>query len=270
MTSFLDSPLTTLAFCWRLERRDGVALGFTSHDRDLFLDGLLYRAAPGIAPSAVTLADGFDAGSMDVAGALSADGISEADLESGRWDGAGVILFAVDWETPGETLVLARGELGAAERKGDAFSAELRGAVAVLERTVVEETSPECRAALGDRRCRVDLAGRRVLARVSGIDGAALEMDRAEPVAGAYGYGMLRWIDGANAGLSGAVLSSAGHAIVLRDLPALPVAIGDRAELIEGCDRSLAMCRGRFGNAVNFRGEPHLPGNDLLTRYPGA
>ncbi len=45
----------------------------------------------------------------------------------------------------------------------------------------------------------------------------------------------------------------------------LPVAV----ELIEGCDRQLATCRDRFANIANFRGEPHLPGNDLLTRYGG-
>ena len=49
-------------------------------------------------------------------------------------------------------------------------------------------------------------------------------------------------------------------------VPALPV----RVRLVEGCDRRLATCRDRFANAVNFRGEAHLPGNDLLTRYPGG
>jgi hypothetical protein len=41
-------------------------------------------------------------------------------------------------------------------------------------------------------------------------------------------------------------------------------------ELVEGCDKSLATCATRFANMVNFRGEPYLPGIDLLTRYPGA
>jgi len=45
---------------------------------------------------------------------------------------------------------------------------------------------------------------------------------------------------------------------------------GDRIALRHGCDKSFATCVSRFGNAENFRGEPHLPGNDLLTRYPGA
>ena len=33
--------------CWRVERRDGVAIGLTAHDRDLVIDGLVYRARAG-------------------------------------------------------------------------------------------------------------------------------------------------------------------------------------------------------------------------------
>ena len=42
---------------------------------------------------------------------------------------------------------------------------------------------------------------------------------------------------------------------------------GVRVQLREGCDHTIATCSARFGNAVNFRGEPFLPGNDLLARY---
>ena len=43
---------------------------------------------------------------------------------------------------------------------------------------------------------------------------------------------------------------------------------GTRVSLREGCDRTLDTCATRFANAVNFQGEPFLPGNDLITRYP--
>ena len=58
--------------------------------------------------------------------------------------------------------------------------------------------------------------------------------------------------------------------MTLVELPRLAVAAGALVEVTEGCDKTLATCAARFGNAVNFRGEPHLPGIDLLTRYPGA
>jgi uncharacterized phage protein (TIGR02218 family) len=272
MASFLTRELTSLAFCWRVERRDGMCLGFTSHDRDLELDGLVYRSAPGMLPSAVSVSDGFDSSTLDVSGALTSDAISEADLGAGRWDRAAVSLFMVNWEDPGGArLKLARGELGDVGVKGNGFEAELRGPAALLERPVVEQTSPECRAELGDRRCRVDMAGRVRATRVTATpaEGVVIVAD-APAGSGACAFGRLRWIGGANSGLESAVAASEGVELVLQEPPPFAIAAGDLVELSEGCDKSFATCRGRFANAENFRGEPHLPGMDLLTRYPGA
>ena len=272
MASFLQPELTSAAFCWRVERRDGVCLGFTTHDRDLVVAHLRYRAAPGLLPSAVTLSDGFGSGALDISGALTSDAISEADLSAGRWDGAAVTLFMVDWESPGsETLFLARGRLGDVAFQGRRFSAELRGPTAVLDAPVVEQTSPGCRASLGDRRCRVDLAPRSLVTRITAvIEEDLIEVDTGSAAANAYAYGRARWISGANSGLDYPVLSSAGRSLTLREPPHFPCAAGDLIEITEGCDKRLQTCIGRFGNAANFRGEPHLPGIDLLTRYPGA
>ncbi|HWT11988.1 MAG TPA: DUF2163 domain-containing protein [Allosphingosinicella sp.] len=271
MPPFVGKPLATIALCWRLERRDGVALGFTTHDGDLEIDGLAYRAAPGMLPSSISLSDGFEADSLDVEGALSDRAIAAADLRAGRWDGASLAVFMVDWEDPGgDRLALARGELGEIAVEGDSFQAELRGPTAALDRPVVEQTSPECRAELGDRRCRVDMAGRTLLTRVVAVLGEDV-IELAEAAGGdAYGYGRLRWIGGVNSGLESAVRRSDGTRIELREPPPLAPAAGDLVEVREGCDKRLATCSGRFGNAANFRGEPHLPGLDLLTRYPGA
>lgn len=271
MIEWLQPELTRVALCWWVERADGVGIGFTSHDRMLVVDGRDHAAAPGMVPSAVTRSAGFDVATLDVKGALTSDRVTAADLAAGRWDGARVRMFAVDWGDPGGPRVeLARGEIGDVSVADGAFTAELRGSTAVLERAVVEQTSPECRASLGDRRCRVDMAGRVAVARVAEVvSGQVLVLDRAEPEANAYGYGRVRFLDGANAGLSVAVTASDGDRITLRDPPRLSVAAGERIELRQGCDRLLATCAGRFANVVNFRGEPHLPGNDLLTRYPG-
>lgn len=274
-----SGELTTLALCWRLVRRDGAALGFTTHDRDLRIGGLAYRAAPGMLPSAIAQAEGLDVDSLDVSGALTSDAITAADLESGRWDGARVRVFAADWERPDAAPIpLARGELGAVSIKGASFEAELRGPAAVLEGPVCEATSPECRAELGDKRCRVDLAGR-----VLRVAAASCDADGVVAVAGAgdlarFRFGRLRWLAGANAGVASPIVdagaaASAGSAqgwVRLREPAPFAVAAGTAAELREGCDKRLETCRDRFANVPNFRGEPHLPGNDLLTRYPGA
>ena len=271
MPAFLERELVTVAFCWRLERLDGVALGFTTHDRDLMRGGLRYRAAPGMLPSAISVSDGFEAESLDIKGALTSDAIRSADLAAGRWDGASVHVFMIDWEAPeGEALAVARGELGEVSIRADGFEAELRGPAALLDAPVAEQTSPECRAGLGDKRCRVDMAGRTRLTRITAVVADDV-LEVADAGAGnEYGFGRLRWLGGANSGLENPVLRSEGALLTLYEPPAFPPAVGDLVEISEGCARMLATCAGRFDNVLNFRGEPHLPGIDLLTRYPGA
>ena len=264
---WLAPELTTMALCWRLDRADGVTIGFT-HDRDLAIGGVTFLASPGMVPSAIRQSDGFDVDTLDLQGALTHDAITADDLAAGRWDGAAFSLFACDWSDPAAgTLPLARGEIGDVSIRDGAFTAELRGPTALLERPVVEQTTPDCRAMLGDRRCRVDLAPRTRFAHVTAADGVVLTLDTAEPVANAYAYSRLRWFDGANAGLAAPIAASNGVTVTLRDPPAFAIAAGALVEIVAGCDRLFATCCARFANAANFRGEPHLPGNDLLTRY---
>lgn len=261
---------THLALCWRIERRDGVTIGLTDHDRDLTIDGLPHRAAPGMTPSAIVRGDGLDADMMEAKGALAAAAITGRDLIAGRWDGARVTIVAVDWAEGGAPVPLGSGTIGAVELGEAGFTAELRGVAAALDRAATEATSPDCRAELGDRRCRVPMAGRRHHARVVSVDDTVLTLDRAAPLADAYGGGLLRWFGGANGGLESAIARSAGMTVTLRAPPPFAIAAGVLVELVEGCDKTIATCAARFGNADNFRGEPYLPGIDLLTRYPGG
>ncbi len=261
--------LSAIALTWRVERCDGVAIGLTSHDRDLEIEGFVYRAAPGMTPSAIKRSADLSADTMDVSGPLTAAAITERDLLAGRWDGARVSVRAVDWQSGAIVAELGEGRIGAVETREDGFTAELAGIAALLDRPVSETSSPECRAELGDTRCRVAMAGRRRFVRVTASSGAVLTIDTPEPAANVYGGGVVRWIGGGNSGLESAVARSDGSTVTLR-VPPKFVPDGALIELIEGCDKSLATCAARFGNAINFRGEPYLPGIDLLTRYPGA
>jgi len=106
--------------------------------------------------------------------------------------------------------------------------------------------------------------------RVVTADGPMLTVDATEPAANAYGAGRLRWLSGPLCGLDAVIARSSGATLTLRQAPRALITADTRVEIIEGCDKTIATCSARFGNAVNFRGEPYLPGIDLLTRYPGA
>lgn len=268
----ISAELTSLAMCWRIVRRDGVALGFTTHDRPLVVAGMQYDSAPGMAPSAVVSSDAIDIDTMDVAGALSADAITAVDLAAGRYDGADVRLFMIDWRTPDAgSQLLARGTLGTVEAgtgPDAGFTATLRGPTSVLAMTRIETCSPECRAELGDWRCRVAMGGRTLRTAIVSGDGERLRIAGVTAAtAGDYREGSLRVLEGPAAGLERRIIAVEDDLLII-DEP-LAVAAGVAAVLQQGCDKRFATCVTRFGNAANFRGEPHVPGSDVLTRFAG-
>jgi uncharacterized phage protein (TIGR02218 family) len=268
----LSADLTYLALCWRIVRRDGCALGFTTHDRPLLVAGLRYESAPGMAPSAVISTDGLDVDTMDVTGALSSGSINARDLLDGRFDNASVALFLVDWRNPDAgQQPLAGGTIGTVEAgfgADSAFTATLRGPTALLAAPRVETYSPECRAELGDWRCRLPMRGRQVRGRLAAASEDRMQVDGiyAETVL-LYAHGDMRMLSGAAAGLERRIVASDGDWLVF-DAP-LSVAASDLVLLRQGCDKRFSTCVERFDNAANFRGEPHVPGNDLLTRFGG-
>ncbi len=102
LAAHLSGGATTLATCWIVRRRDGAVFGFTDHDRTLTVDGVACEPASGFDRSAATRSAGFAVGEEEIAGALSSDRITEADLADGRWDGASVEVHRVNWAAPTE------------------------------------------------------------------------------------------------------------------------------------------------------------------------
>jgi uncharacterized phage protein (TIGR02218 family) len=262
--------LETVATFWRVIRRDGVTLGFTTHDNDLWSGGVLHRAAPGMVPSAIRRSADLEPDSAEVEGALSHDSISPADLSSGRFDGARVVIGLVDWQT-GETQPLYRGTIGTVSGEAGGFVAELQSRKAELFIDPVPRTAPSCRAAFCGPGCSLSGARYTHEAVVTERNVAANTVTFIAGAAPAnFVGGVLRWFDGPHAGTSMGIVAVAGSALLL-DIPIDPaLTAGMRASLREGCDRTLDTCAVRFNNAVNFQGEPFLPGNDHVARYPSA
>ena len=273
----LDSGATRLCRCWRVRRRDGVALGFTDHDRDLVFDGTTFRASTGMDATAVQASTGLAVDNAAVMGALSDAGVTEAAVRAGRYDGARVEHWLADWSEPALRVLMFVGEFGEIKRADGAFEAELRGLTEALNAPVGRVLHPRCDRRLGDARCGVDVAAPAFS--VEAVVGAAASAG-AFAVMGAGGHadgwfagGLIEWIAGANAGLTGAIRSDrrAGDGTRRLELwreAGAPVLPGDRARLVAGCDKTAETCRSKFGNFLNFRGFPHIPGDDWVTAYP--
>lgn len=161
MAASIESGAARLCHAWVVRRADGVATGFTDHDRDLTLDDVVCRAGSGWTAGAAESAVGFAAGTASASGVLDDDALAEGDLEAGLFDGASVELWRVDWSEPALKVRLWSGNLARIRRQDGAFIADLEGPLARLERVVGRTYGRLCDARLGDARCGVaEVAGR--------------------------------------------------------------------------------------------------------------
>ncbi|MBO9545691.1 DUF2163 domain-containing protein [Caulobacter sp.] len=147
-----------LCQAWIVTRTDGVKLGFTDHDRDLVVDGVVCRAGGGWSPGATETAVGYAPGQGAALGVLDADGVTEEDLTAGLYDGARVAALRVDWSAPSRLVRLWTARIAAVSREGEAFTATLAGPLAELERVAGRTFTRLCDARLGDERCGISPA----------------------------------------------------------------------------------------------------------------
>lgn len=274
--SHLASGSTTVCRAWTVRRRDGLVLGFTDHDRDLLVDGVSCRADTGMTARALQQTTGLSVDNSEAFGALSAAAITEADLTAGRFDGAEVQAYLVNWAAPQDFLLQFRGSLGEISRADGSFKAELRGLTELLNRPHGMAYTPGCSAVLGDGRCRFDLRQPGYFAEVAvnaTDDGRIFTFyDFASFDERWFEGGRFTPISGAASGLVGVVKidrqTGRERRIELWQSLRAPITAGDMVRIEAGCDKSATTCRVKYSNFPNFRGFPHIPGEDWLASYP--
>lgn len=276
LLAHLATGATTVCRCWDLRRRDGLRLGFTDHDRGLAFDGMQFRPETGMEAAALVQTTGLSVDNTESIGVLSAAAISEADIAAGRYDGAEVSAWLVNWADTRARMLRFRGTIGEVRRSRGAFRAELRGLTELLNQPQGAVYQRPCAAVLGDARCGVDLSTVQMgadLAVESVVEARVFRFaGLGAYAAGWFTRGRLRMTGGDAAGLVGLVKADravgAVREIELWQELRAEVRLGDTLRLEAGCDRRSETCKAKFNNFLNFRGFPHIPGEDWLTSYP--
>jgi uncharacterized phage protein (TIGR02218 family) len=276
LLAHLAGGATTVARAWAVRRRDGVEMGFTDHDCDLVFEGIRFRADTGLTARALLQTTGLALDNSEALGGLSSEAVTEADILAGLYDGAEVRAWLVNWADTEERVLQFRGTIGEIVRAGGAFRAELRGLTERLNQPQGRVFQGPCSAVLGDARCRFDL-GRPGYATERPAE--TVEDNRVFGFAEVAGFddrwferGRFSVLSGAAAGLSGIVKNDRARGLARRvelwEPLALPVVAGDLVRIEAGCDKRPETCRLKFQNFLNYRGFPHIPGDDWLASHP--
>ncbi|HVW55370.1 MAG TPA: DUF2163 domain-containing protein [Rhizobiaceae bacterium] len=275
LASNLAGTATTVCQCWKLTRKDGTVLGFTDHDLPLVVDGVSFEPQTGFTASEARSSLGLAVDTVDIEGALSSTAIDEADIEAGRYDGAIVETMLVNWQEPADFAMIRKAVVGKITRNDGALTAELESLTQSLDQPNGRYARRGCDAELGDTHCRFDLTR----AGFSG-DGTVISRETEDTLlvsgldtfeAGWFANGLLTWTSGASSGTAERIVEHQvkpdGVALKFwQDGPVQPEP-GDTFHIVAGCDKSFETCKAKFANPLNFRGFPHLPGNDAAYGY---
>jgi uncharacterized phage protein (TIGR02218 family) len=278
LAAHLGGGLTTVCHAWAITRKDGVVFAFTDHDLPLSFAGYEFRADTGLSALALAQSTGLSVDNTEALGALSDASLREDEIEQGRFDGAEVRAWLVNWADTAQHWLNFRGTIGELTRAGGGFRAELRGLTESLNRPLGRVYQKPCSAVLGDGNCRFNLAQENYaqVLPVQTVQGARrfvwegfLAYDT-----GWFTRGRLEVLSGPATGLWGTVKADRieGTTRVIELWEPIRGAVGPRTQvrLVAGCDKRVDTCRLKFNNFDNFQGFPDLPGEDWVVSVPSS
>ena len=274
----LQTGCTTVCRLWHVRRKDGKEFGFTDHDCDLALNGTNFIARSGLTASAIENTNGMAVDNTEVLGALSDASISETDILAGRYDGADVTIYLVNWRDKKQHSIIFKGSIGEITQGNGKFSAELRSLTDALNVRTGRVYQSECSADLGDHQCKVNLYSQEysIESQIKEIsEGRIFELtDEITQPERWFQNGRLKLKSGEGYGQSARIKFDRNvggkRLIEIWSRFGVPPNENDDVVLLAGCNKTSTACKIKFNNFLNFRGFPHIPGDDWLRSSPNS
>ena len=276
LETHLGTGVTTICRCWALSRRDGVVMGFTDHDTVLAFDGISFKPDTGLSALALQQSTGLSVDNTEALGALSDTAVREDEIEAGRYDGAEVRAWLVNWADVDARQLQFRGTVGELKHAGGAFEAELRGLTEALNVPLGRTYQKSCSAVLGDEECTFDLDTPGYVSERAAEVVTDRRVFRFADMAGFapdwFRHGVLKVQGGVASGLQGMIkrdiVEGDARVIELWHPLGAEVAAGDLLRIEAGCDKRMPTCQFKFNNLLNFQGFPDIPGDDWTISDP--
>lgn len=272
----IASDAVMRAHALRIERADAAVFAFTSHDRDVTISGTTYLASQGLDASSLASAPGFGIDNLEITTLDDGSLFTQVDVLSGRWHDAKFTLFEYDPQSPTTGIdTKMTGLVGEVTLGEGTVTVELLGLQVFFNQPVGNVSTKTCRANFADfprqngrNRCGLVAATYTTTGTVTAV--ASNQAFTAAALAGAadlYGEGIVTWTSGPSNGLSARIKThGAGGVIGLSQPMISAIAIGHTFSIIQGCRKRFDEdCVTKYGNGINFAGEPHRPTTDGVT-----
>lgn len=267
LNEHLLSGITTLTYCWVVERLDGVVIGVTDHDEDVTVDGVTCSSAEGMVTTTFEQSLGLVSDDLEISGVITNDLITGEDLRAGKFDDAAVKLYLVNWSDSSEFIHMATGTFGQiVEGDGDSFTVEFLSRSHDLQQPVGRTYQRTCDTKLGSARCGIDLS-LPIYRTTTTVQTMVVSTMTVLDLSG-YDEG---WFTMGSVDIDGQIIGirrHSGNTLELWREPDVLINPSDTVIVTAGCKQDADTCRVKFDNILNFQGFSLMPGNDRLTDYP--
>ena len=207
--------------------------------------------------------------------AISSSSINENDLAAGRFDGAKISVYYVNYINVNERVLISVGFMGNIQRNLSVFTAEFRSLPNALDQRIGDTFQRTCPVTLGSQRCGVDLSQTKYFRSaniVSQVGQKSFTVSINPPAsAEVFKHGIVEFLSGDNNGLTFEIkydlLRNSVRTLFLWDPLPFLLQPNNRAKLIYGCNKSTDHCRNKFNNIINYQGFNYVPGVDYVTKY---
>jgi uncharacterized phage protein (TIGR02218 family) len=249
-------------------RLDGTVLRIAEADETIVCDGDTFVALEGGEMSAVEHTLGGGIPSMQVKFNHSETGTFDtSDIANGFFDGAAVLLYIADRNN----LALGKGLLFTGTIQPISYDNYLSGTFGIKgqaseAQSIVQTYAPMCRTDLFSSLCTVDPAS---YAHAGTIGSIVDKFDcviaglSSPPEDGYFNLGVGVTAGGITFEIANWVQSTLTLTTFLPRCALFTE--GEAVTLYPGCDKTIATCKARFSNNLNFQAEPHFAGKSAAS-----
>lgn len=259
------------AFLYSFLLSNGTNRYFTDADIDISVDGITYYCGARIQRSALSLTIGLDTSNLDITILYNAGFVTKQDIKAGLYQGATFSISQVIVDNPSLGMMqFLSGLVGEANLKRIKVVHTLHSLSDLLNAKASRVTSPTCTWKLGDQtlgKCRKDISSfinSTTIYSVEGLSTFEVNTSSFSPSSHVFNFGYVLFTSGLNSGFSAAIqlISPASGISGIQLWSNIPyeISIGDSIDIYPGCDKSFNTCNTDFGNAINFGGQPYVPG----------
>lgn len=267
----IGNTTTNLVRCWKFILKNNDIIGFTNSNKDFVYNNVNYNHFSSCDIDNLKSNLDIENDNFEISNFISSDLIKYDDVLSGKYDNAKIEIFIIDLSNLNDgRVVLLNGRISDIQLKNNVFIASVSGLKDELNKTLCDVYSPICRASFCDTKCKLNKNNYTFSGIVSNIvDKYSFYTNNNTILSKSENYfqnGVIEFTSGLNINQKTEIKQSLNGLFILSTELPYTININDEFNVVTGCDKKFKTCCSKFNNAINFRGEPHLPGIDLLLK----